>query len=79
MEAATEVITAGEESPRCKLNDRQKWALEQIRLGVPFRRIDLESQFKVAEKTAQRDLAELVAQQQIEFGRQGRDGFSRTT
>ncbi len=76
-EAAKEAIACGEESPQCKLNDRQRWALEQIRQGVPFRRVDLESKFKVAEKTAKRDLAELVAQQQIEFVRQGRDGFYR--
>lgn len=78
-EAATDTIDNGEESPRSKLNERQKWALEQIREGVPFRRVDLESQFKVAAKTAKRDLVELVAQQQIVFVRQGRDGFYRAT
>jgi len=67
------------EPPHRGLNERQRWALDQVHQGEPLRRVDLQQQFQVAEKTAKRDLAELVANEQIEFVRQSRGGFYRAT
>lgn len=45
--------------PANDLNERQRWALRQLKLGVQLERAMLERKFGIAEKTAQRDLSDL--------------------
>lgn len=49
------------------VNERQRWILEQLRVGVELRRVDLERQFRYSAKTAKRDLAELRDRGLTEF------------
>lgn len=53
---------------------RQEWALEQLRAGKPLRRTDLEAKFDVSERTAKRDLGELVKQGKVKFVRSPHPG-----
>lgn len=59
------------------LNQRQEWVLEQLEQGIAVQRIMVEDQFGVGDKTAKRDLSELVQLELIEYERQGRDGYYR--
>lgn len=59
------------------LNPRQLWVLDQLRLGIDIRRVMVEKEFDVGEKTAKRDLSELVHREMIEYRRKGRDGAYR--
>ncbi len=47
------------------LNERQRWALAEMKVGRPVRRRDVEREFGVSRETAKRDLADLG--DQIEF------------
>ena len=67
------------QKPSPPLDDRQLWVLEQLHAGVQLRRVDVERKFGVVQKTAKRDLAELVSSGVIEFVREGRGGFYRVT
>lgn len=58
-----------------ELNQRQQWILEQVAQGVALQRTMVEMQFGVGDKTAKRDLAELVRSGKIRYARNGRDGF----
>ena len=62
---------------RPMLNQRQEWILEQLEQGVAVQRVMVEDQFGVGDKTAKRDLSELVQLELIEYQRQGRDGYYR--
>lgn len=59
------------------LNERQHWALDQIRTGVKLRRLDVERQFKIVAKTAKRDLSDLADRGLIVFQRTPRPGHYR--
>jgi CheY-like chemotaxis protein len=59
------------------LNPRQEWIIDELRSGTHLRRTHVERQFCVAEKTAKRDLAELVARKMIVYVRNGRSGHYR--
>lgn len=61
-------------SANVPLNDRQHWVLEQLRLGVKLQRQDIEKRFRVTEKTAKRDLSDLVGRGLIVFERTPRPG-----
>lgn len=58
-------------------NERQEWILEQLRRGDTVERVMVEREFDVAEKTAKRDLAELVRYGMIRYVRRGRMGHYR--
>jgi len=64
-------------SANVPLNDRQHWALEQLRAGVKLRRQDIEKHFRVTEKTAKRDLSNLVKRSLIVFERTPQPGNYR--
>lgn len=59
------------------LNSRQRWVVDQLNRGVELQRTTVERQFDIGEKTAKRDLAELVQRGIIEFVRNGRGGCYR--
>jgi len=59
------------------LNPRQEWILEQLKQGTEIQRVTVERQFGVGEKTAKRDLSELVEWGLIEYMRRGRKGSYR--
>jgi CheY-like chemotaxis protein len=59
------------------LNRRQEWILNELLNGAQIRRVHVERQLGVTEKTAKRDLTELVARGMIVYVRQGRDGYYR--
>ncbi|NOT02383.1 MAG: DeoR family transcriptional regulator [Phycisphaerales bacterium] len=59
------------------LNDRQHWVLEQLRAGGKLQRQDIEKHFRVAEKTAKRDLSDLVSRGLIVFERTPPPGYYR--
>ncbi|MFO0915205.1 MAG: response regulator [Pirellulales bacterium] len=56
-------------------NERQIWILEQVGQGVQLERVMVERQFQVGDKTAKRDLSELVRRGHIEYVRNGRRGY----
>ena len=56
------------------INPRQEWILNELRSGTDVRRVHVERQFCVAEKTAKRDLSDLVARGMIVYMRHGRAG-----
>jgi len=64
-------------SANVPLNDRQHWVLEQLRAGVELQRQDVERQFRVGDKTAKRDLSDLVGRGLIAFERTPRPGHYR--
>lgn len=64
-------------SANVPLNDRQHWVLEQLRAGVELQRPDIEKRFRVTEKTAKRDLSDLVGRGLIAFERTPRPGHYR--
>ena len=64
-------------SANIPLNDRQHWVLEQLRAGVELQREDIEKRFRVAEKTAKRDLSDLVGRRLIAFEQTPRPGYYR--
>jgi hypothetical protein len=59
------------------LNQRQRWILDQLEQGVEVQRAMVEQKFDVGEKTAKRDLSQLVQQGLIEYLRHGRSGCYR--
>jgi len=61
------------------LNPRQLWILNQLRQGVAIQRVTVEKEFDIGEKTAKRDLSELVQREMIEYLRKGREGSYRLT
>jgi len=63
--------------PETGLNERQKWILKQLGEGVHLDRRMLQKQFSISEKTAKRDLRELVEQGAIGFVRSPRPGHYR--
>ena len=58
-------------------NERQAWILTRIKGGASFTREEVERKFGVSDKTAKRDLGELIAAGQIEFVRAPAPGFYR--
>ena len=56
------------------LNPRQVWILEQLTQGIQVQRVMVEQEFDVGEKTAKRDLSDLVQRGAIEYRRKGREG-----
>jgi ATP-dependent DNA helicase RecG len=63
----SDVVTEG-------LNQRQHWLLEQLSQGSKLRRPDLERHWDISYRTAQRDIAELVDRDLIEFVGSPRNG-----
>jgi len=62
-------------SPRnVPLNQRQHWVIEQLQKGEKLGRVAVEKQFNVGDKTAKRDLGDLVKRGLIEFVRNPRPG-----
>jgi predicted ArsR family transcriptional regulator len=59
------------------LNERQHWALDQLRGGAKLERGQVEKQFRIVPKTAKRDLSDLVKRGLVEFVRTPRPGFYR--
>ena len=59
------------------LNQRQRWILDQLKQRVELQRVMVEREFGVGEKTAKRDLSELVQRRMIEYQRVGREGAYR--
>lgn len=59
------------------LSDRQQWVLEQLKVGIKIQRKALEDHFDVSDKSAKRDLSQLVKRGLIEFVRAGRHGYYR--
>jgi predicted ArsR family transcriptional regulator len=49
------------------VNERQRWFLDQIARGGAAKAAEIAAHFQVTEKTAQRDLTDLKAEQLIEF------------
>lgn len=66
--------SAQEAKAKPQLNERQQWILEQLNKGVALTRQMVEIEFGVGEKTAKRDLADLVRGRNISFDRRGRRG-----
>ncbi len=64
-------------SANVPLNNRQHWVLEQLRAGIELQRQDIEKHFRVTEKTAKRDLSDLVGRGLIAFERTPRPGHYR--
>lgn len=64
-------------SANVPLNDRQHWVLEQLRAAVKLQRQDIERRFRMTEKTAKRDLSDLVGRGLIAFERTPRPGYYR--
>ena len=60
-----------------RLNERQKWILEEIGKGKEIRRSQVENKFSVSEKTAKRDFSELLRKGIIEFVRKPHPGYYR--
>ncbi|MFO0915265.1 MAG: response regulator [Pirellulales bacterium] len=56
-------------------NERQFWILEQVGQDVQLERVMVERQFQVGDKTAKRDLSELVRTGHIKYVRNGRRGY----
>ncbi|MBI5725845.1 MAG: response regulator [Planctomycetes bacterium] len=61
------------------LNERQHWAIEQLQKDEKLGRTAIEKQFKIGEKTAKRDLGDLVKRGLIEFVRNPKPGHYRLT
>ena len=61
-----------------KLNERQEWALDELRQGVRLQRPLLEQRFGVHTRTAKRDLADLCQRGLIEFVGNGPNGYYRS-
>jgi len=61
---AATVRTAVDESD---LNERQRWVLRKLGSGQQLRRTDIEKEFGCADRTAKRDLRELVEKGLIEY------------
>lgn len=59
------------------LNERQHWALDQLRGGAKLGRGQVEKQFRIVPKTAKRDLSDLVKRGLVEYVRTPRPGFYR--
>jgi hypothetical protein len=57
------------------LNRRQVWFLEEIRKGRRLTSTDLAISWRVAERTAKRDIGELVSTGHIRFHKAGRIGW----
>ncbi len=75
-----DVIASGDTSvadSELALNERQEWALSQLRLGIRLQRSDLERQFGTHARTAKRDLLELNQLGLLEFAGEGRAGYYR--
>jgi len=68
--AGTEVETAGGNG----LNGRQKWIVQQIEAGENVTRSQVEEKFGVSDKTAKRDLAQLVSKMMIQYVRKPHPG-----
>ncbi|HOX08900.1 MAG TPA: DNA-binding response regulator, partial [Planctomycetota bacterium] len=56
---------------------RQEWALQRLRDGKTLCREDMEKEFDISERTAKRDLTELVNQDKIEFVKKPHPGQYR--
>ena len=60
-------------------NERQNWALEQMRIGRELRKADIVRQFGCSKTTAERDLHELRQRGLIEYVGAARNGHWRAT
>ncbi len=69
---ADELSRGGDE---VNLNERQQWVLRELQRGTQVRRPMLESKFDVSDKTAKRDLAQLISRGAVAFVHAGRDGY----
>lgn len=61
-------------APQQPPNHRQNWCLQQLRESKPVSRKMLEEQFGVTDKTAKRDLSELIRLKLIRYVRTPRPG-----
>ncbi len=68
---------AVEDANAPKWNRRQLWIREQLEQGIPLERASIEREFGVSEKTAKRDLADLIQLGVVEYYRVGRVGAYR--
>ena len=59
------------------LNERQNWILAQLEKGAKLQRSDVETEFGVGDKTAKRDLTELVKRAKVTFERDPKPGYYR--
>jgi len=58
-------------------NERQQWFLEQLAAGKQARAADIAAHWKVTEKSAKRDIADLKARGVVEFVGAPKKGFYR--
>lgn len=63
--------------PAANLNERQQWILAQMTAGVKLTRQMVEEKFEVSDRTAKRDLGELVDAKMIEYDRGENEGYYR--
>lgn len=68
---AAEAPSGGSDVP---LTDRQLWALDKLRAGEHLLRVDVERQFKITDKTAKRDLSDMIRRGLAVFVRIPRPG-----
>ena len=59
------------------VNERQQWFLEQLSAGKQTKATDISAHWKVTEKSAKRDIADLKARGVIEFVGVPKKGFYR--
>jgi DeoR/GlpR family transcriptional regulator of sugar metabolism len=59
------------------VNERQRWFLEQLTAGKQVRTADIAARWKVTEKSAKRDIADLKTRGLIEFVGAAKKGFYR--
>jgi predicted HTH transcriptional regulator len=62
-------------SSESQLSDRQKWVLSQLAAGGQVTRQTVEQQFGISERTAKRELGELVDAGLVRFDRRKSPGF----
>lgn len=57
---AVPTTTAPLDGPDAPLSDRQLWVLDKLRTRQKLQRVDLERQFDITDKTAKRDLSDMI-------------------
>lgn len=58
-------------------NERQQWAIQQMRVGIELRKTDIADHFECSKETARRDLKDLRRRGLIEFIGPSRTGHWR--
>ena len=63
--------------PKARLTERQEWILSQLAGGAKLTRRQIEKQFGISERTAKRELVDLVDAGKIVFDRSANPGHYR--